>query len=98
MITGFKSEGHSGVEGESVICAWVSAVTQMALIGIEEELHYPVRYNVDEPKGLLKVALDCAPDSHTQLLFKSMLNVLKQLSEGYPQDVRLKGHGGESNV
>ena len=88
-ITGFRSQGHAGdaPAGESILCAWVSAATQMALVGLEQQLKYPVDYQVDQKKGVLQVTLQRTPDI-----------VLYQLAEQCPQDVRIREHGGEMNV
>ena len=99
-ITGFTSRGHAGdaPAGESVVCAWVSAVTQMALVGLEQQLQYPVTYRADTKKGELQVTLQRTPDAKSQALLGSMETVLYQLAEQCPQDVRIREHGGEMNV
>ncbi len=99
-ITGFRSWGHAGdaPAGESVLCAWVSAATQMALVGLEQQLKYPVDYQVDREKGELQVMLRRTPDIKSQTLLGSMEAVLYQLAEQCPQDVRIREHGGEMNV
>ena len=80
------------------ICAWVSAATQMALVGLEQQLKYPVDYQVDQKKGVLQVTLQRTPDIKSQSLLGSMEIVLYQLAEQCPQDVRIREHGGEMNV
>ena len=99
-ITAFRSKGHASdaPAGESVICAWVSAVTQMALVGLEQQLQYPVEYHADTKKGELQVTLQRTPDAKSQALLGSMEAVLYQLAEQCPQDVRIHEHGGEINV
>lgn len=99
-ITSFQSEGHAddAPAGKSVICAWVSAATQMVLVGLEQHLKYPVDYQTDTEKGLLRVTLRQPPDALSQALFGSMEMVLKQLAGQCPQDVRIHEHGGETNV
>lgn len=99
-ITGFRSQGHAGdaPAGESVICAWVSAATQLVLVGLEQQLQYPVDYEADTDQGLLQVILRQAPDALSQALFGSMELVLRQLAGQCPQDVRIHEHGGEMNV
>ncbi len=99
-ITAFRSKGHASdaPAGESVICAWVSAVTQMALVGLEQQLQYPVEYRADTKKGELQVTLQRTPDAKSQALLGSMEAVLYQLAEQCPQDVRIHEHGGEINV
>jgi uncharacterized protein YsxB (DUF464 family) len=59
LLTGYEVLGHAedAPMGNSVLCAWVSAVTQMALIGLEQEIKHAVSYETDETKGLLKVRL-----------------------------------------
>lgn len=99
-IIGFQSRGHAAdaPAGESVICAWVSAATQMVIVGLEQQLHYSVEYKTDTKQGLLQVTLKQEPDRQSQTLFGSMEMVLKQLAEQCPQDVRIYEHGGETNV
>ncbi len=99
-ITGFRSRGHAGdaPAGESVVCAWVSAATQMALAGLEQQLKYPVEYRTDTEKGELQVTLQRMPDEKSQALLGSMEIVLNQLAEQCPQNVRIREHGGEMNV
>ena len=99
-ITCFRSQGHANgaPAGESVICAWVSAVTQMVLVGLEQQLKYPVNYQVDREQGVLQVTLQRTPDIKSQILLGSMETVLYQLAEQCPQDVRIREHGGEMNV
>ena len=91
-ITGFRSQGHAGdaPAGESILCAWVSAATQMALVGLEQQLKYPVDYQVDQKKGVLQVTLQRTPDIKSQSLLGSMEIVLYQLA--------VREHGGEMNV
>lgn len=99
-ITGFKSCGHASdaPAEKSVICAWISAVTQMVLVGLEQELNYSVDYKTDIEQGLLQVRLKQEPDRQSRTLFSSMEMVLRQLAAQCPQDVRIHEHGGETNV
>ena len=65
---------------------------------LEQQLKYPVDYQVDQKKGVLQVTLQRTPDIKTQTLLGSMETVLYQLAEQCPQDVRIREHGGEMNV
>ncbi|HAY60698.1 MAG: ribosomal-processing cysteine protease Prp [Acidaminococcaceae bacterium] len=98
LYTGYRAKGHANdaPAGESVVCAWVSAVTQMALIGLEGEAKFPVAYTADPKSGLLTVQLKKAPDETSQLLIGSMVRILQQLAAECPKDVRVREHGGES--
>ena len=94
QIGSYRVCGHAGdgPAGQSIVCAWVSAVTQMTLIGLEEELHCPLRYQTEEDEGLLEVSLKGEPDEKTQVLTGSMEMVLQQLQEQYPEHVQLNEH------
>ena len=96
--TGFRTKGHAedAESGHSVVCAWVSAVTQMALIGLTEEAKIPVSQKLDVRKGLLEVKLCQVPDERSQLVLRPMVLVLEQLAKKCPKDVRFHEHGGES--
>ena len=98
LYTGYRAKGHAkdAPAGESVVCAWVSAVTQMTLIGLESELKFPVAYTADPESGLLAVQLQKEPDAKSQLLIGSMVRTLRQLAAECPKDVRVREHGGES--
>ena len=65
---------------------------------LEQQLEYPVDYQVDREKGVLQVTLQRTPDIKSQTLLGSMETVLYQLAEQCPQDVRIREHGGEMNV
>ena len=96
--TWFRSRGHAqdAESGQSVVCAWVSAVTQVALLGLTEEAKIPVSQKLDKKKGLLEVKLCQAPDERSRLILRPMVLVLEQLAKKCPKDVRFREHGGES--
>ena len=96
FITGYQAAGHAddAPQGSSIVCAWVSAVTQMALIGLEQQLQHPLAYTTDETKGLLKVQLKAAPTARTQDLLRSMEMTLEQLVREQPGEVTLNKHRG----
>lgn len=96
LIRAYKVLGHAedAPEGQSIICAWVSAVTQMALIGLENELKQPLTYRTEAEEGLLEVTLQGVPNERTQILLGSMVDTLWQLVESFPQDVCVFEHRG----
>lgn len=96
FITGYQALGHAddALCGDSIVCAWVSAVTQMSLVGLEQQLKHPVVYTTDETNGLLSVRLKAAPTARTQDLLRSMEITLEQLVERLPQEVTLNKHRG----
>ena len=96
LLSGYRVLGHAAVNsaGVSVACAWVSAITQTALIGLEQRLQYPVAYELDETKGLLAVKLEQAPDERTEDLLRTMESALEQLAAACPQEVAIRKHRG----
>ncbi|MCH4157628.1 MAG: ribosomal-processing cysteine protease Prp [Acidaminococcaceae bacterium] len=96
FITGYQAAGHAedAPQGSSIVCAWVSAVTQMALIGLEQQLKHPLAYTTDETKGLLRVQLKAAPTARTQDLLYSMELTLAQLAQDQPGEITLNKHRG----
>jgi uncharacterized protein YsxB (DUF464 family) len=96
LLTGYEVLGHAedAPMGNSVLCAWVSAVTQMALIGLEQEIKHAVSYETDETKGLLKVRLKGTADSRTQDILGTMERTLRQVAAAHPKEVEIREHRG----
>ena len=99
-INAYKVAGHSesAPQGEDIVCAWVSATTQMALIGLDDHLKFPVKYHTDEENGILEVKLEKEPNDFSEALLGSMLCTLKQIEEKCFKYVQVKEHGGENDV
>ncbi len=95
-IVGFSAQGHTGFaeEGEDIVCAAVSAITQTAMLGVA---HYApdaeqVRREGDAP--LLRVRIK-SPTPQTQAILTAMLLGLSDLSAGMPEFVRVIHTGTE---
>lgn len=89
LITGYKVEGHAGLAeaGKDILCAAVSVITQTPILGLERHLKRHPRCQVIE--GTLKVELDKV-DEATQTLLATMLCGLQDLTEKYPENVRIE--------
>ena len=89
LITGYKVESHAGLAeaGKDILCAAVSAITQTPILGLERHLKRHPRCQVAE--GTLKVELDKV-DEATQTLLATMLCGLQDLTEKYPENVRIE--------
>lgn len=88
-ISGFDVFGHSGTaaEGEDIVCAGVSSLTDTAFLGITEYLHREVSY--DAASGKLRMELKGSPDEQTESILQTMLLGLSAIAEAYPKAVRI---------
>lgn len=78
---GFRAFGHTGFagHGEDIVCAAVSALTQTAVLGLQEVVAIDCLVQVDERKGSLLCLL---PDSLPQEDWKQAQLVLDVLYVG----------------
>ncbi len=89
-VTRVRSEGHSGLaeSGNDVLCAAVSAIVQtayMALVDLDDGTGYKRshgKFEFDVPEG--KAAHD------SDVIIRAMYIGLKDLSSGYPQNLKLE--------
>ena len=94
-ITGFTVRGHSGYapEGEDIVCAGISALTQTFLNGIVHILQAPAESRIDEEGAQLTVRLlepiaeDKMPGA--QLLLRTFVEGVQAMAAGYPRHVRV---------
>ncbi len=94
LITGYQVSGHAGYAeaGQDIICSAVSALTQAPVMGLERYLKLKPSYTFNEDDGILKVALNSAPDGLTQAILETMLCGLDSIARQCPQYVRIKEH------
>ena len=93
-ITGFDVSGHSGYapEGEDIVCAAVSALTQGTLNGLLNVLKAPVDYHIDEKDGILTAALGEVPEGKragAQLLLETLVSALQMIEADYARFLRV---------
>ena len=94
-FTGFEVRGHSGLEaaGRDIVCAAVSAVTQAAVMGLREAVGCPMDVHVDS--GYLRCIVDeegmgSGTRREAQAVIKTALIALEDISEQYPERVRVR--------
>ena len=93
---GFKSEGHAGYEerGKDIVCSAISSITQTCALGIIEVLKLNPKYEVNEENGYLQLRLPENVDEvlfeKAQVLFKTTYLALKDLSKGYPSNIKVE--------
>lgn len=85
---GFRCEGHSGYaeEGEDIVCAAISSLTQFC-ITCAEEFSIPLVYRKDE------ALLECSVMRPDPIFFKLLMALKKnvmQLEEDYPEFIHLE--------
>ena len=90
FIVGFTASGHSDYaeEGEDIVCAAVSAITQTAMMGLK---HYAPNTQAhweagDDPILVVKVP---SPGHETEVILQTMVIGLEDILSGVPDYVRI---------
>ena len=90
FITGFTASGHSDYaeEGEDIVCAAVSAITQTAMMGLkhfepETQAHWEAG---DDPILVVSVP---HPSHETRVILETMVIGLEDILSGVPDYVRI---------
>ena len=91
-ISGYLIKGHSGYaeEGSDIVCSGISAVSQMALVGLTEVLKKDVDCVMKD--GLLSVDIKGNLDD-CQVLLNSMELSLKDIAKNYSAYVKFEIKG-----
>ena len=93
-IIGFEASGHSDYadEGEDIVCAAVSALTQAALGGLTSVVKAPVMYDQDPENAFLTVCLtpECTREQlgKAQILLDTLYGAIQAIAGDYPRNVR----------
>ena len=94
-IISFSLDGHAGydVEGKDIVCAAVSAVTNMTLIGLNEKLRLKLKVE-NSDGGYIKVILpDNIPAEEmiiAQFLLESMVTEYLDIESNYRKYILVK--------
>lgn len=95
-ITGFVADGHSGYEdrGLDVVCAAVSVLTTVTVLGLQARLRLTPRVVVEEERGYLECHLDRAIPldlwNRAQDLLETMTLGLREIAYENAQFVQLE--------
>lgn len=86
-IVGFELKGHSGYAeyGKDIVCSAVSALAVTAVNSIDELTDAVVKAETRD--GYMKAELISVENRDAQLLLKSMVCGIKEISEQYPEHV-----------
>lgn len=92
LITGFEIDGHvDGFEaGKNPLCAAISVASQMTVLGIKDELKLKPEVTVSDGYLKLKLKEVDYENNQAQLLLKTCLDTLKQISKNKQKYVRLE--------
>ena len=94
-IVSFSLNGHAGydVEGKDIVCAAVSAATNMALIGLAEKLKLELEFEKNDG-GYLKVNLPEDINSEdmlaAQLFLESLVTEYLDIESNYGKYILVK--------
>ena len=94
-LVGYRAEGHTGYAdaGADIVCAGVSALTQATLNGLQNVLHVPVMFDIDDRTALLEAKM--TPEANekqleqAQILLETLLQGLQAIERSYPRNVRI---------
>lgn len=91
---GFRARGHTGYadHGEDIVCAAVSALTQTAVLGLEETLAIAAEVAIEDGQlsCFLPKFLDQEKWEHGQILLDTVFRGLKAIADEYGQFVKVE--------
>jgi len=87
IIQSYKITGHAEFDtlGKDIVCAAVSSITITTINGILTLDNTAIKYVQDEEGLLIE---NIKKDNSTNLLLNNMDNLLHELSEDYPKNVK----------
>lgn len=98
---GFEVSGHAAfeVQGRDILCAAVSALTQAAVIGLEQVVRCPLEVEVDRGYLFCRVkhslGLQAGAWREAQVIFETTYLALMDIGEQYSERLSLIKVGGE---
>ncbi len=90
-IVSFECRGHAGdaPEGENVLCAAVSALTQTAVLGVTEALGQKAEWLVDEENAVVSLKPRDPMDRGVQAILQTLYVGMKNIADQFPKDIRI---------
>ena len=99
-LTGFDAEGHTGYaeRGSDIVCAAVSALTTVTVLGLQARLGLDPLVEVDEESGRLACRLDPEATGYemwvrAQDLLETLALGLREIENDYPGYVMVEEVG-----
>lgn len=87
VLAGFRVSGHTGVRGESIVCAAVSSACYMAANTITEVLHIDADISLRDGDMSLRTAE--SDRAGAQVILQGLRIHLQQLAEQYPDHIQI---------
>lgn len=87
-LAGFRVSGHTGIQGESIVCAAVSSACYMAANTITDVLM--IDADVSLRDGFMKFLVDKQNINKVQAILQGLQMHLEQLAEQYPNKIRIQ--------
>ena len=89
---GFELTGHAdqGVEGEDIVCAGISAITETALLGITDVLKLDAAWTQSEGCLSCELSRETPPEEMEKaaIVFNTMIAGLTSLQQAYPKSLK----------
>ena len=81
VIIGFEVSGHTGKEerGKDILCAQISTVAQLAVVGIEEVLKLKAFREISDGYLKIKINEKDAKEKQVQVIFETCLKSFKSI-------------------
>ena len=89
---GFELTGHAdqGVEGEDIVCAGISAITETALLGITDVLKLDAATVRENGRVRCELSRDISGEDleKAAIVFDTMIAGLTSLQQAYPKSLK----------
>ena len=91
-VKGYVMKGHAGAGeyGQDIVCAGASALALNTANSIEALTDARFDLEASEDGGYLKLVLRSDTDAGAQLLLDSLYLGMKDMSESYPENIRIQ--------
>lgn len=90
---GFELTGHAGMdaEGENIVCAGISAITETAILGITDVLKLDAAYTHESgyARCVLSRETSLEDGEKAAIVFNTMIAGLTSLQSAYPKSLKL---------
>ncbi len=92
-MAGFEAQGHTGcaIEGEDIVCAGISALTQTALMGIREYLGIDCAWEIADGYLYCMISSDIGETAwrEAEIILETMALGLRSLADTYATSIKL---------
>lgn len=91
FFKGFKISGHSGYNrsGLDIVCAGVSACTEMTINGISDILKEPCDVNIDQKHSVISMNLVADHETSGSKFIEALYFQLRSLNDCYPLNIKV---------